>query len=223
MVAVLVGEDVGVHQRAALGAELGLQLVVEAQVDVHEVVAGAVERAGAGVGGAAAGVHRAREERGVDPLVARRGSADLRRDLRIPPARPVRLDRVDVSHDGAVELRVRVRSGTALAREVGGARPSRPARVAEPSRHRRRRPAPAAEVLHGEEPDDRHDDHDPARLAAAPAEQEAEEQRQQPTTESAAATTAEAHRAPAARTPVIGHLRGVELGVVVVAHRLSLA
>ena len=71
VVAVLVGEHVGVGQRPALRAELLAQLVVEGQVDVHEVVGRAVERPGAGVGAAAAGVHPAAEEHGVDVLVAR--------------------------------------------------------------------------------------------------------------------------------------------------------
>ena len=47
MVAVLVRDDVGVDEEAAVGPELLLQLVEEAQVDVDEPVGRAVEGAGA--------------------------------------------------------------------------------------------------------------------------------------------------------------------------------
>jgi len=52
VVAELVGEDVGLREVAGR-AEAPLQLVVEAEVDVDLFVAGAVERAGRGLGEAA--------------------------------------------------------------------------------------------------------------------------------------------------------------------------
>ena len=63
VVAVLVGEHVGVDEGAALGAELRLQLVEEAQVDVDELVARAVEGPRAAGRRAAAGLHLSRRRR----------------------------------------------------------------------------------------------------------------------------------------------------------------
>src|ERR1700712_2934727 len=63
----------------------------------------------------------------------------------------------------------------------------------------------------------------PPGLAPAPPKEKADQQRQQPAPEPAPpeSATAEARRA-AALTAVVGDLGGVELGVVVVAHRLPL-
>src|SRR5215207_1769115 len=97
VVAVLVRDDVGVDEQAALRAELALQLVEEGEVDVHELVGGAVERPRAAGRPTAAGLHRAGEEHGVGGhvVLAERG-------------RPVVLDRVDVGHDRAVDRGVGV-------------------------------------------------------------------------------------------------------------------
>jgi DNA-binding transcriptional regulator YbjK len=63
VMAVLVGDDVGLGERAALGAELAAELVEEAEVEVDVAVAGTVERAGIGAGDAAGGAGLAGEER----------------------------------------------------------------------------------------------------------------------------------------------------------------
>lgn len=46
MVPVLVGKNVGFRERSALGPELGLELLEEAEIDVHVPVGRAVEGAG---------------------------------------------------------------------------------------------------------------------------------------------------------------------------------
>ena len=56
VVAVLVRDDVRLRERPALRAELRLQLVEEAEVDVDALVARAVERPDVGGGRAAAGL-----------------------------------------------------------------------------------------------------------------------------------------------------------------------
>ena len=117
VVAVLVGEHVGVDERPAGGAEVLLQLVVEGQVDVDELVAGAVEGPGAGVGGTAGRLHLAAEPDGVDGRVGPPEAGEF--------AGPVALDGVDVGDDGALELVVGVLAGPALALDlvvVGGGR-----------------------------------------------------------------------------------------------------
>ena len=62
VVAVLVGDHVGLGERAALRAEARAQLVVEAQVDVDRLVGRAVERADGRGRAAAAGRRLAAEE-----------------------------------------------------------------------------------------------------------------------------------------------------------------
>ena len=102
VVAVLVGEDVGLGERPASGPELRLELGEEAEIDVHPVIARAVERADRGGGRAAAGLHLAREEQGLGRRIPR---SELRR--------PVRLDAVDVGDDPAFLLVIGVGSRAA--------------------------------------------------------------------------------------------------------------
>ena len=73
VVAVLVGDDVHLGERAALGAELRLELVEEAEVEVDRLVERAVERADR-AGGAAAAVFTA----SVKSTGARSGTAGRR-------------------------------------------------------------------------------------------------------------------------------------------------
>ena len=54
MVAVFVREDVGLRERAARRAELRLQIIEEAEVDIDALVPGTVERPDVGGGRAAA-------------------------------------------------------------------------------------------------------------------------------------------------------------------------
>ena len=56
MVAVLVGDHVALGERPALGAELVVQLVEEAEVEIDVLVGRAVERPDLGRRGAAAGL-----------------------------------------------------------------------------------------------------------------------------------------------------------------------
>ena len=102
VVAVLVGEDVGLRERAPSGAEPRLQLVEEAEVDVHLLVGRAVEGADLGARGAATGLHRVRVEH------------RLRGPVAVERLRPVGLDAVDVRHDPAVLPLVCVLPGLAV-------------------------------------------------------------------------------------------------------------
>src|SRR3954447_16718809 len=97
VVAVLVGQHVGVDERATFGAEPGLQVVEEAQVDVDQLVARAVEGPRAAGRATAGGLHGAGEEHRVGGLVG--GAQRLA---------PVVLDRVDVGDDRALDGVVRV-------------------------------------------------------------------------------------------------------------------
>ena len=89
MVAVLVRDHVGLRERRAAGAEARLELVEEVEVDVHLLVAGAVERPDLRAREAAAGLHLVGEEDRVG--------------VRVLPAAP-REDAVpellDAVHDG---------------------------------------------------------------------------------------------------------------------------
>ena len=96
--AVLVRDHVGLRQCRAADAEPGLQLVEETEIDVHELVARAVERTDLRVGGPARGVHLAAEEDGVDVLVLPVAALE--------DAVPELLDAVDDRDDPAV-LRAR--------------------------------------------------------------------------------------------------------------------
>ena len=63
VVAVLVRDHVGLRERATLRAELRLELVEEAEIDVHALIGRAVERSDRRRRRAAPGVHLAGEER----------------------------------------------------------------------------------------------------------------------------------------------------------------
>ena len=192
VVAVLVGDDVGAGEVAALRAEAGLQLLVEGQVDVDVLVGGAVERPGVRGGGPAAGVHVAGEELGARRRVALAGAGER--------VAPVVVDGVDDGDDLAVELRVGLRAR--LARRRRGVGPCRlpvlhalqAARHGEPATSC----APAAEELEQQEDDDADDPQAAAADRDPPAEPTA------PT--------------PAGSTQVVDVGR-VQLGVLVESHR----
>src|SRR5439155_2666682 len=129
--AVLVGDDVTLRERAAVRAEPGAQLVEEAEVEVYEAVVRAIERADLGRRNAASGVRLRAEEDGVGRFVL----GAVPRELVLP----VRLDAVHVGEDPAVLALVRVSAcSTGVERgrvrliavlDAGGAR--RPAEVAD--------------------------------------------------------------------------------------------
>ena len=106
MVAVLVGDDVPLGERAALGVEPRMELVEEAQIDVDGHVGRAVERSDLGRRRAAAGVDAVREDDRLGRLI---GLA-LLRELVLP----VRLDAVDEADDPAVRALVRLGAGLAF-------------------------------------------------------------------------------------------------------------
>ena len=148
MVAVLVGEDVRLGERAALGAELRLQLVEEPEVDVDVLVVRAVERPDRGRRATAAGLDRPVEEARGRRLVA--------------PERlvPVRLDAVDAGEDPTVLALVRVLARLALLREVAR-------RLARPDRLpvERAEVAEAASTAEEHEREDDEENDDPAAAA----------------------------------------------------------
>ena len=109
VVAVLVGEHVGLREGPAGRAELRAELVEEAEVDVDVLVDRAVERADIGARLTAAGAGRATEEHGLGRNVGSALGGEL--------ALPVRLHAVDIPDDPAVLLRVRVCAGLALLTE----------------------------------------------------------------------------------------------------------
>src|SRR3954452_15709125 len=104
---VLVGDDVGLGERAALGAEPGAQLVVEREVDVDGLIGRAIEGADRGRRAPAAGRGLAGEE-------ARRRFAVAARWLA-----PVLLPRVDDADDPAVLALVGVGARPARRRQLG--------------------------------------------------------------------------------------------------------
>ena len=108
MVAVLVREDVGLRERPAPGAELRLELVEEAEVDVDVAVARAVEGPRGRRGRAAAGLDAVVEEARSRRLVAAERAA------------PVGLDAVDHGDGPAVLALVRVRPRLALLCDLAG-------------------------------------------------------------------------------------------------------
>ena len=129
VVTVLVREHVCLGERSAARAEPGAKLVEEAEVDVHVLVGGAVERPDVGARLSAAGARRAREEDRLRDLV-------LRQRLR-----PVPLHAVDDADDPAVLARVRVGARAAVLGEVGRRlrRARRCRRRSTPGSGRRRR------------------------------------------------------------------------------------
>ena len=141
---VLVSEDVRLCEGPPR-AELGLELVEEAEVDVDVAVVRAVERADRGRRAAASGLDRAVEESRRSRLVA------------TERLRPVRLDAVDAGQNAAVLALVRVLAGRALLGEL-------PRRLARPdglAGERAEIPEPASTTEKHEGQDDEEDD-DPA-------------------------------------------------------------
>src|SRR5215210_547124 len=125
VVGVLVGDHVGVDEQAALGAEAGLQVVEEAQVDVDQLVGGAVERPGAARRAAALRLHLAGEVHGVGGPV-----------VRAEHAAPVVLDRVDVGDHRAVHRVVGVPAVVAGLLELAVVRLLTLAQAAQPAERR---------------------------------------------------------------------------------------
>ena len=148
VVAVLVREHVRLGERAAARAELGLELIEEAEVDVDVAVVRAVERPDRRRRRAATGLDAAVEEPRPRRLVVPQGAG------------PVRLDAVDDADDPAVLAGVRVLAGSALVLDLLGRLPGpdllplERSEVAEPS-------AAAQE----EERDEDDDPDDPASAA----------------------------------------------------------
>ena len=102
-------------ERAALGAELRLELIEEAQVKVDGLVQRAVERPDRARGGAALRAHAVAEERDSrlhEVLLARRGERAL----------PVRVEALDDTEQAAVLALVGVGSGLALVDELASDR-----------------------------------------------------------------------------------------------------
>ena len=128
VMAVLVGDDVGLGERPAGGAELRPQFVEEAEIDVDVAVFRAVERADLGRREPAAGVQLRREEAGRRRIVGLPAGAER--------LGPERLDAVDVADDPALLRRVRVGAGLArrpkggCVRSAAGAGPPAPPRSA---------------------------------------------------------------------------------------------
>ena len=149
MVAVFVREHVCLGERAALGAEARLQLVVEAEVDVDALVGRAVERADLRVREPAAGLDGIGKEDRV------RGRVAVERLL------PVGLDRVDVGDQPAVLALVRVLARAAFLLELGRALAGADLLALE-QLERRGRTAAAEHV----QEDDREHDHEPEPAAA---------------------------------------------------------
>src|SRR3989442_15071361 len=104
--AVLVSDYVALRERTALRAESLLQLLEEAQVEVHLLVFGAVEGTHRGLRQTA----RALSVSGVDH--------GLRGQVRLAAPRelvaPILLDAVDEAHDAAVATAVRPRAAPPL-------------------------------------------------------------------------------------------------------------
>ena len=126
VVAVFVGQHVRLRELAGRSEPVG-EHVVEAEVDVDLVVGGAVERADAGVGLAAAGVDGLPEDHRVG------GPVDLL-EARGKRVLPVILDRVDVERVAALQLLQLVRRAALLldVAVVGGAGVTVTAELADP-------------------------------------------------------------------------------------------
>ena len=115
MMPVLVGKDVGLCERATLGAERRAELVEEPEVDIDILVVRAVEGTAGRRGNAAAGADLVGEEArpGQDVLLPR--GSEL--------VGPVGLDAVDVADDPAILNGVRVGPRLALGRQGAAGRP----------------------------------------------------------------------------------------------------
>ena len=123
MVAVLVGDHVGLDERGVRGAEARCQLVEEAEVDVHELVGRAVERPHVGAREAAPRLYLVREEDGVDVLVLLAAPLE--------DAAPEALDAVHDADDAAVVALVRGLAGPAFLSDVARSRALPDLRVVE--------------------------------------------------------------------------------------------
>src|SRR5438093_735884 len=105
-VAVLMRDDVALRERPRARAELRAEIGEEADVEVHLLVVGAVERTHRRNGGATGRLRRAAEEHGRRRRVRRTTPWQLRL--------PIRLHRVDEADDAAVVAPVRVGAGLTL-------------------------------------------------------------------------------------------------------------
>ena len=112
VVAVLVRDHVRLGERRLAGAEARLELVEEAEVDVDELVARAVEGADLGGGRPAGRLHLVGEEDGVDVRVLLAAALE--------DAVPELLRAVDDADDEAVLALVRVGARPALLRDDAG-------------------------------------------------------------------------------------------------------
>ena len=115
-VAVLVGDDVLLRERPGAGAELVLEDLEEAGVDVDRLVEGAVERPDLVARGAACRLGGAAVEHGL-------GSLPLLAEAR-QLARPVGLHRVHRADDAALGVLVGVGAGLALGERLGSWSPA---------------------------------------------------------------------------------------------------
>ena len=155
VMAVLVRDHVGLHERRAADAEAGLQVVEEPEVDVDELVAWTVERADLRVGGAAPRIRLTREEDRVRVCVL--AVAPLEHSV------PELLHAVDDRDDAAVRPLVRVLPRLAVLVDVAR-------RVIDPDpligerRELRREPGTTAAVRENgdEDVDDQPDEAEPA-------------------------------------------------------------
>ncbi len=114
MVPVFVGDDVALRQRAGAGPEARPEFLEEVEIDVDQLVEGAVERAAGRGRGPAAARRRPGEEDRIGRLV---GLAGRRERLA-----PVFLDRVDVAEDAAVVAFVGILARLAVGGERGALR-----------------------------------------------------------------------------------------------------
>lgn len=105
VVAVFMGQHVGLGEGASLRSEAGLQFIEEREVQVNQLVAGTVERASGGRRITAGALGRAgiKDGLGIGVLVPAVGKF----------AGPVILDAVDVAYDAAVFPRIGIRAGLA--------------------------------------------------------------------------------------------------------------
>jgi len=99
VVAVLVGDHIGLDERRVRGAEARGQLVEETKVDVHELVCRTVERPHVGARDPAPRLHLAREEDGVHVVILLAAPLE--------DAAPEALDAVHDADDAAVVALVR--------------------------------------------------------------------------------------------------------------------
>ena len=153
VVADLVGDDVGLREVPG-GAEAVLEGPVEAEVDVHALVAGAVKGAGGGLAGAAGGVDGPGEQNQLGALVG--GALDRREPV------PGGLHVVEDEADKGRLLVARGGGRLALHGALTGALGAAEAHTAE------------VEVCQQEVATDKHDHAEPPELRADQGEQDAD-------------------------------------------------